>query len=66
MLIFPYALGLIALAALASAAPLKVFILVGQSNMQGQGNVGGKGKSGGFSNGTLENAVTDPRTRSEY
>ena len=45
------------------SAPLKVFILVGQSNMEGHGYMDTKDDEGNFRNGTLEWMVeTDPET----
>ena len=38
----------------APSAPLKVFILVGQSNMEGHGYMDTKDDEGNFRNGTLE------------
>jgi alpha-galactosidase len=48
-----------------SASPTKVFILAGQSNMQGHGFVQNAG-SGHTMNGTLEYLTTDPRTKAEF
>jgi len=44
----------------AGKSPVKVFILAGQSNMEGQGFISGKGK------GTLETLVKDPESAPRY
>jgi hypothetical protein len=48
------------LAGQAGKGPLKVFILAGQSNMEGAGAIKGNPRSGG--KGSLEYIVKDPKT----
>ena len=59
----------------AAAGPLKVFVLAGQSNMEGQAEVskictgvepGKCAKAGAEMNGTLTYQLTDPRTAAEF
>lgn len=45
--------------------PLKVFVLAGQSNMEGQAEVAEKWPNGTYKNGTLAYQVRDPRTSAE-
>lgn len=47
-------------------APLKVVLMVGQSNMEGHGYVGKTNKAGRPVNGTLCSLVHDPRTATEF
>jgi len=49
-----------ALAAAPGKGPVKVFILAGQSNMEGHGTISGKQK------GTLESLLKDPNTAPKY
>ena len=56
--VFFFPLGL--LSAADTAKPLKVFILAGQSNMQGQGIVTSKDKAGKERPGTLAYLLKDP------
>lgn len=47
--------------------PLKVFIMAGQSNMEGHGYVDAKDSATGkFKNGTLSYLISDPRTKEEF
>lgn len=47
-------------------APLKVFLMVGQSNMEGHGFVDTTDANGSLMNGTLRWLVHDPQTASEF
>jgi alpha-galactosidase len=49
-----------------AAGPLKVFVMVGQSNMAGHGFYDKRDASGKPLNGTLEWLATDPRTSAEF
>lgn len=51
---------------LTAAAPLKVFLMVGQSNMQGHGYYKKKDGSGRPVNGTIDWLADDPRTAKEF
>lgn len=62
-----YALLLFCTAQPIRASPLRVFIMAGQSNMQGQCPYAAKNtKTGAYLNGTLEYLTTDPRTHEEF
>ena len=45
---------------------LKVFVLAGQSNMEGHGEIASTDDNGNLKNGTLLYQVRDPRTRDEF
>src|SRR5258707_8505200 len=62
-----FGIFLVALAAHASAAdkPVKVFILAGQSNMEGQGFIAADPKRNG-GKGSLEFVVKDPATAAKF
>jgi len=47
-------------------SPVQVFILAGQSNMQGQGEIKPKPNSTNGGKGTLEHLVKDPATAAQY
>lgn len=56
-------------AILSPAKPIQVFVLAGQSNMQGHGFADRVNQTGGsqqYLNGTLEYLTRDPRTRQEF
>jgi hypothetical protein len=54
-------------AAAAASGTLKVFVLAGQSNMEGHAEVGTLDpESGRPKNGTLKYQLTDPRTAEEF
>ena len=64
---------LAALTCMAAAAPhnaqteLKIFVLAGQSNMEGQAEVSTKNKTtGAYLNGTLAYQLSDPRTAKQF
>ena len=51
----------------ATAAKLSVYILAGQSNMEGQAEVASKNRSTGqYLNGTLAYQLKDPRTAEQF
>lgn len=60
MLLVAQGVGFATLASAASMKPLKVFILAGQSNMQGQGIVTMKDDNGQEKPGTLTSMLKDP------
>ena len=49
-----------------SKGKVKVFVLAGQSNMEGHGEVASKDDDGHLKNGTLLYQVKDPRTKDEF
>lgn len=49
-----------------SVGKLQVYVLAGQSNMEGQAEVAKKYPNGTYYNGTLKYLLTDPRTKKEF
>lgn len=65
-LTFLVALALTASSVLANQKTVKVFILAGQSNMEGQAVVELKGPDYNDGKGTLETFMSDPRDASKF
>ena len=55
-----------ALAEQPGKSPVKVFILAGQSNMEGQGSIKANAKNRNEGKGTLEYLVKDPATAARF